>query len=214
MVEEIDECYQTLGLVHSAYNPINDKFKDYIYNPKTNMYRSLHTTVFAPDERLVQTQIRTKNMDLIASFGLCAYWNVNKGDARQVMQYELKEKFQFFKSLLEINRIFGDNQLFVEQVKNELFSDKIYIYTPKGEIVELPKGATAIDFAYKVHSEVGNTMVGVVVNDEYKPIDYILQNKDRVRVITDILSFGNKEEWEDKAVTTYAKRKIREFNKK
>ncbi len=214
MVNKIDECYQTLGLVHSAYNPINDKFKDYVYNPKTNMYRSIHTTVFAPDERLVQTQIRTKDMDLVASFGLCAYWNINKGDARETMQSDLKNKFQFFKSLMEINQLFGDNQLFVEQVKSELFSDKIYVYTPKGEILELPKGATAIDFAYKVHSEIGNTMVGVVVNDEYKPIDYVLQNKDRVRVITDILSFGKKEEWEDKVVTTYAKRKIREFNKK
>ena len=214
MVDEVENCYRTLGLIHQEYHPINDKFKDYICNPKTNMYRSLHTTVFGSDDRLVQIQIRTFDMDRVASFGLTAYWDEQKGNARYLMQEDLKQKFQFFKSLTEINSMFGDNQQFVNQVKNELFADKVYVYTTKGDIIELPKGATAIDFAYKIHTDIGNTMVGVFVNDEYVPVDYVLQNKDRVRIVTDDLSFGPREDWIDKAQTSLAKRKIKEFNKK
>lgn len=214
MVDEVENCYRTLYLIHNEYHPINDKFKDYICNPKTNMYQSLHTTVFGPDDRLVQTQIRTFDMDKVASFGLTAYWDEQKGKARDVMQDDLKQKFQFFKSLTEINFMFGDNQQFVNQVKTELFSDKVYVYTTKGDIIELPKGSTPIDFAYKIHTDIGNTMVGVFVNDEFVPIDYVLRNKDRVRIVTDELSYGPREDWIDKAQTSLAKRKIKEFNKK
>ncbi len=213
MVDEIDNCYRTLGIIHSIYHPVNGKFKDYICNPKTNMYQSLHTTVFGPEDRLVQTQIRTFEMDKIASFGLTAYWDAEKGNARVVMQQDLKDKFQFFNSLLEMDAMFGDNQEFVRQVKSELFADKIYAYTTKGEILELPKGSTPIDFAYQLSTDIGNTMVGAFVNDEVVPIDYTLQNKDRVRIITDDLSFGSRDDWESKAHTSLAKRKIREFNR-
>ena len=210
MVDGIENCYQTLGMVHSKYPPINDKFKDYICNPKTNMYQSLHTTVFGEDEKLVQTQIRTFDMDKTASFGLTAYWDINKGNARDNMQNDLKSKYQFFKSLIEIDKMFGDNQEFVNQVKYELFSNKIYIYTPSGAIIELPKGATPIDFAYKIHTDLGNTMVSAIVNDEHVSVDHVLNNKDRVRIITDDLSYGPREEWIDMAKTTHAKRKIKE----
>ena len=214
MVDNVTNCYQTLGLIHSKYHPINNKFKDYICNPKTNMYKSLHTTVFGEDDRLVQTQIRTFDMDKVASFGLSAYWDIEKGNARDTMQEDLKNKYQFFKSLIEINRVFGDNQEFVRQVKSELFSDKIYVYTTKGDIIELPKGATAIDFAYKIHSDIGNTMISAVVNDKIVKPDYVLENKDRVRIITDIMSYGPRIEWLNKVQTTKAKRKIKEFNKR
>ena len=214
MVDEVDNCYKILGLIHSKYHPINNKFKDYICNPKTNMYKSLHTTVFGPEDRLVQTQIRTFDMDKVASFGLTSFWETQKNEARDTMQQDLKAKFQFFKSLTEINSMFGDNIEFVTQVKNELFADRIYVYTTKGDIIELPKGSTPIDFAYKIHTDIGNTMVGVFINGEYEPIDYILQNKDRVRIITDDLSFGPREEWLNKVKTTRAKRKIKEFNRK
>ena len=214
MVDEVENCYRTLYHIHKEYHPLNDKFKDYICNPKTNMYRSLHTTVFGPDERIVQTQIRTFDMDKVASFGLTSYWDINKGEARNKMQKDLKNKYQFFKSLLQINKMFGDNQQFVSQVKTELFSDKVYVYTTKGDIIELPKGATPIDFAYKIDSNLGNTMVGVYVNDELVPVDYKLENKDRVKIITDDLSFGPREEWMDKVQTSYAKQKIKEFDGK
>lgn len=152
-------------------------------------------------------------MDKIASFGLTTYWDIEKGKARDIMQNDLKQKFQFFKSLTEINSMFGDNQQFVNQIKTELFADRVYVYTTKGDIIELPKGATPIDFAYKIHTDIGNTMVGVFVNDEFVPIDYVLKNKDRVRIVTDDLSFGPREDWIDKAKTSYAKRKIKEFIK-
>ena len=214
MVDEIENCYIGLYLVHSKYKPINDKFKDYICNPKTNIYRSLHTTVFGPEDRLVQTQIRTFDMDKIASFGLTAYWDIEKGKARDVMQDDLKQKYQFFKSLIEINSIFGDNQQFVNQVKNELFANKIYVYTTKGDIIELPIGSTIIDYAYKLDTDIGNTMVGAFVNDEYVTVDYVLHNKDRVRIITNELSYGPREEWLDIAKTSLAKSKIKKFNRK
>ncbi len=213
MVDDINNCYQSLGLIHSKYHPINDKFKDYICNPKTNMYRSLHTTVFGPEDRLVQTQIRTFEMDEVASFGLSTYWNMETSDAREKMQKELKDKYQFFNSLVEINNVFADNKEFVWQVKTELFSDKIYVYTTKGDIVELPKGSTAIDFAYKIHTDIGNTMVSAIVNNKAVEPTHELHNKDRVRIITDILSYGPREEWLDKVQTTRAKQKIKDFNK-
>lgn len=126
---------------------------------------------------------------------------------------QLKNKYQFFKSLIEINSVFADNQEFVSQVKRELFTDKIYVYTTKGDIVELPKGSTAIDFAYRIHTDIGNTMVSAVVNDKVVEPEYELKNKDRVRIITDVLSYGPREEWLDKVKTTRAKKKIKEFGK-
>ena len=214
MLEDVEDCYRALYLVHSKYHPINDKFKDYICNPKTNMYQSLHSTVFGPDDRIVQTQMRTFDMDKIATFGLATYWDINKGDARNIMQENLKQKYQFFKSLTEINAMFGDNQDFVRQVKVELFADKIYVYTTKGDIIELPVGSTPIDFAYKIHTDVGNTMVAAIVNDEYVPIDYKLKNKDRVRIITDELSFGPREDWGSMVKTSYARRRINQFSRR
>ena len=213
MVDTISNCYQTLGIIHSKYNPLCSKFKDYIYNPKSNMYRSLHTTVFA-DERLVQAQIRTFDMDKIASFGLTTYWDINKGQARDEMQKDLNDEFQFYKSLKQIDKMFVDNEDFVERVKEELLkSKKIYVYTPKGDRMELPAGSTPIDLAYKIHTQLGNTMVAAIVNDEYVPVEYVLQNKDIVKIITDPKSFGPRKDWLDKAQTTKAKRKILEFNK-
>jgi len=214
MVDNVENCYRTLYLVHSLYHPINDKFKDYISNHKTNMYSSLHTTVFGPEEKLIQTQIRTFDMDKIASFGLTTYWDIAKGEARNIMQDDLKQKYQFFKSLTEINTMFKDNTEFINQVKSELFSDKVYVYTTRGDIIELPRGSTIIHFAYKIHTDIGNTMVSATVNNEYVPLNYELKNKDRVRIITDSLSFGPRDDWLNIAKTSYAKKKIKEFNKR
>ena len=160
---------------------------------------------------MVQTQVRTFEMDRVASFGLTAYWAINKGHARDIMQNDLKNKYQFFQSLVEINAMFMDNQEFVHKVKEELFSDKVYVYTTKGEIVELPKGATVIDLAYQLGEEIGNTMVGAFVNDSIVSLDYVLKNKDRVRIITDNLSKGPREEWISKVQTSCAKKKIKDF---
>ena len=213
MVDSINNCYHTLGIIHSKYNPINDKFKDYIYNPKTNMYRSIHTTVFGPEEKLVQTQIRTFDMDKVASFGITTYWDINKGDARDKMQQDLKNEFQFYKSLRQIDKMFEDNEDFVNHIRDELFGNKIYVFTPKGKAIELPKGSTPIDFAYSIHTEIGDTMTAAIVNDEYVPLNYELKNKDRVKIVTDPMSYGPRENWLNYAHTTKAKRKIKGFNK-
>ncbi len=209
MVDPIPLCYDTLGLVHEKYHPINEMFKDYICNPKTNMYRSLHTTVFGPEDRLVQTQIRTHEMEKIALYGL-----PTRGNSREKMQEEFKRKYQFVNSLEEIDSVFTDNKEFVEHIKLELFSDKIYVYTTKGDVIELPKGSTAIDFAYQIHTDLGNSMVSALVNDEQVSPTYILHDKDRVHIITDKNIDGPKKEWFDIVQTTRAKRKIKEFGRK
>ena len=207
MVDEVDNCYKTLGIIHSIYHPVNDKFKDYICNPKTNMYKSLHTTVFGPEDRLVQTQIRTFDMDKVASFGLTSYWDIKKGEARNVMQEELKQNFPFFKSINEAIPMYLDNKEFVNQIKTEIFTDKVYVYTSNGEIMEIPKGSNIVDLA--CYMDLENTLIGAKVNDEIVPIDYILNTKDRVIVLTDDLAFGNREDLIEKANTEYAKMKIK-----
>ena len=211
MLNNIPECYLTLGKVHQMYHPINDLFKDYICNPKTNLYQSLHTTVFAPDERLVQVQIRTNDMEKVACFGLPAYWDINKEETRATMQESLKSQFQFYNNLKEINSYFSDNEAFVEEVKKELFSKMIYCYTKDGDIVELPEGSTPIDFAYKIGTDIGNQIFEAYVNDEKVALDTLLQNNDRVKIITNIKSFPD-ESLEDSAYTSKAKRKIKDYN--
>lgn len=214
LVDNVAKCYPTLGMVHDKYFPMNNRFKDYIANPKTNLYSSLHTTVFGAEGRLVQIQIRTFEKEKIASYGLTAFWNINKGNARNIMQEDLKNKYQFFESLVEIDQTFADNQEFVEHIQQELLSQRVYVYTKKGEIIELPSGSTAIDLAYKIHTELGNKMVGATVNDNPVDCDYILHNKDRVRIITDDLSLGPNIGWLDKVKTTKAKRQIKAYVKK
>lgn len=190
MVDEIANCYYALGIIHQEYHPINDKFKDYICDPKTNMYRSLHSTLFGPADITVQTQIRTFDMEAINSFGLTAYWDLKKGEARNVMQNDLKQKFQFYQSLEKISSKFKDNEEFVKQVKEEILSKKVYVYTPIGTVVEMPESSTITDYAYKLN--VGKIMKGAFVNDEPVPYNYVLKNKDRVKIITDELSYNSK----------------------
>ena len=213
ILEHISQCYLTLGLIHSQYKQLNDKFKDYIYNPKTNMYRSIHTTVRGKHGKLVQAQIRTFGMEEVDTYGLPAYWETTKGKARELMQEEITEKFQFIKSLRQIDKMFSDNEEFVRHVKEELFNKMIYAFTPKGDAIELPKGSTPIDFAYAVHTDIGNNMVGAEVNEEEVPINYTLQNNDRVHILTGELSDEKRTELMKYAHTTRAKRKIKSLIK-
>lgn len=209
MVEAISNCYLTLGMIHSKYHPINDKFKDYIFNPKTNMYQSLHTTVFGEEGKLVQAQIRTFDMDKVASFGLAAYWDIHKGNARRKMQEQLK-RYQFYQNLVEIDDVFLDNREFVKHIKNELLTGKIYINARDGQVVELPTGSTLVDFAYQLGDEIGDRIVGAIVNDKEVPIDYSLHNQDRVHILTSCLSQPSKQTY-DLATTTHAREKIKQY---
>ncbi len=207
------DCYLSLMYIHELYVPLSFKFKDFIVKPKTNMYQALHTTVFGPGERLVQFQIRTKEMERIATFGLTSYWFTNRRLAKEDMQKDLEKNFQFFKSIEELDSNIADNIEFVKLIKRELFSDNVYVRTSRGEIIELPIDSTPIDFAYKIHSELGNTMIAAVVNDEIVPFNYKLQNNDRVRIITDRSVFVDRRPWLDYVVTTHAKKKINEYLK-
>ena len=210
IVDDIDNCYRSLGVVHSLYKPLNYKFRDYICNPKTNMYMSLHSTVYGPNG-FVHTQIRTEEMDKISAYGLPAFWDLEKGNARSEMQENLKNKCQFFNSLVEIDSIFDNNKEFVNSIKSEVFSDKVYVNTTSGEVIELPKGSTIIDFAYKLGPSIANSMVGAMVNDEQVSLNYVLKSKDRVKILINKLAPGPCEEWENIAQTSYAKTMIKKY---
>ena len=214
MVDDIAKCYYSLGLIHSLYHPINGKFKDYICSPKTNMYSSLHTTVFAENNDVVQFQIKTFDMDFIASNGLPAYWDLKKGDAEKFMQDKLIDNSILVDSILEINRNVKNNKEFLKQVKKELLTDMVCIYTEQGHKIFLPKGATVIDLAYNIHTEIGNKAVFALVNGEEKPLSYVLKNNDCIKVITDENLLGPELNWLKFAKTSHARKRIRDFNKK
>ena len=213
LVKNIKDCYMALMLIHEMYTPINDRFKDYIAKPKTNMYKSIHTTVFGPDNRLIQFQIRTIEMEQVAIFGLTSYWFKYKNNARRHMQKDLENNFQFFKEIKELDSTILDNIEFLNQVKKELFGSNIYVYTTSGDVIELPNGATVIDFAYKIHTDIGNNMVAAIVNSEAVSLDYKLSNQDKVRIITDESAYIPKFDWLDKVVTTSARNKIMDYIK-
>ena len=212
-VKNIRDCYLSLMIIHSMYVPLNFKFKDFIVRPKTNMYQALHTTVFGPGERLVQFQIRTKEMERIAANGLTSFWFKDRKLAKLDMQRELEKNFQFFKSIEELDSDIADNIEFIKLIKRELFSENVYVRTSVGEIIELPIDSTPIDFAYKIHSDIGNTMIAAVVNDEIVPFDYRLQNNDRVRIITDNSAYIDHKPWLDIVATNHARKKILEYLK-
>ena len=211
-VDSEEECYRVLGLVHKNFKPMNYKFKDYIAAPKTNMYRSLHTTVFGPDERIIQIQIRTKEMDNINTYGLASYWNKYKGLGSEKMQEELRSNYQFMSTITNLNNTIKDDKAFIEKIKNEIFSNNVYVYTANGDIVELPINSTPIDFAYKIHTNIGNHLSKCFVNGDEVSLDYKLQNKDRIIVLVKEDSKPDKK-WVNIVATTMAKRKIRDFFK-
>lgn len=209
IVDNIYDCYPTLGAVHSEYSPINRKFKDYISQCKPNGYQSLHTTIFGKDGRLVQTQIRTQQMNQVAAYGLAANWEAYPENANLIMQKKWKKNDPFYDSLIEIDNEYVSDKEFVNQAYRELLGDRINVYTQAGKL-ELPKGVTPIDVAYNIHTKVGNNIVGAIINGKEAEIGKLLKQNDNVRIITDEFSAGPKEEWLTQTVTTKAKRKIKE----
>lgn len=211
-VETESECYQTLGIIHSEYRPIPKRFKDYIAMPKTNLYQSLHTTVFGIGDYLFEVQIRTYEMDAVAERGIASHWSYKeKGSNKPSVQNQMEQKLQFFRSIMELNKEESNDEAFVQSVQEDLFQNVIYVFTPKGDVIELPNGATPIDFAYRVHSRVGETMIGAIVNGSIVPLDYTLQDGDIIKINTNKNSFGPGREWINMAKTTGAKNKIKAF---
>ena len=208
-----EECYQVLGLVHSKYKPIPNRFKDYVAMPKPNMYQSLHTTVFGIDGYLFEIQIRTYEMDEVAENGIAAHWAYKEGrtNGKDIFKNSTEKKLQFFKEIIELNEEKMSTEDFITSVKDEVLNNNIYVFTPKGDVFELPIGATPIDFAYKIHTQVGETMIGALVNNSIVPLDYQLQNNDIVKIQTSKTSTGPKKEWLNICKCTQTKNKIKAF---
>ena len=205
------ECYLALGLIHSKYKPVPKRFKDYIAMPKTNLYQSLHTTVFGIDGELFEIQIRTYDMDKIAEYGIASHWSYKENKAVNTKD-QMEQKLEIFRNIIELNEDAKTSEEFITNVKNDiLFNDSIYVYTPKGDVIELPRGATCVDFAYKVHTEVGDKMIGAIVNDNIVPFDYVLKTGDIIKVNTSKLSKGPNKDWLNFVATTQAKNKIKAF---
>ena len=209
-VNTVSDCYLALGAIHAKYKPMPKRFKDYIARPKANGYQSLHTTVFGVDGKLFEIQIRTYEMDKVAEYGVASHWSYKEHGINKVNDMELKLKS--FRTVIELNEQQGEGEEFVNTVKNEVFNPtNIYVYTPKGDVFELPIGSTPIDFAYRVHTSVGHQMVGAIVNGNIVPLDYKLKDGDIVKINTNKNSKGPSQEWINICFTTSAKNKIKAF---
>lgn len=206
------ECYQVLGLIHSKFKPMPKRFKDYVANPKPNMYQSLHTTVFGIDGKLFEIQIRTYEMDAIAENGIASHWSYkeNGSNVKANIQNAMEQKLQFFKTIMELRKEEDNDDDFVNSVKTDILKESIYVFTPKGDAIELPNGSTPIDFAYRVHSKVGDSMVGAIVNNQIVPLDYVLKDGDIINIKTNKSAIPSKE-WMNIAYTQQAKNKIKAF---
>ena len=213
IVQTEQECYLALGIIHSKFRPLPKRFKDYIAMPKPNMYQSLHTTVFGIGGDLFEIQIRTHEMDEVAENGIAAHWSYkeNKGsNSNANLTSTTEQKLQFFKSIIDLNKDNMNSEEFVNSVKDEVLNNNIYVFTPKGDVIELPKGATPLDFAYKIHTKVGETTVGAIVNNNIVPLNYELQNNDIVKINTNKSTTPSKE-WINMVKSTATKNKIKQF---
>ncbi len=209
ILDTIPHCYETLGLIHSLWKPIDIKFKDYISRPKPNMYQSLHTTVFGPYGERMEVQIRTWEMDRVAKSGIAAHWGYKEGKR---VDERVSRMFTWIQDLIENQENFRDPGEFMENVRIDLFPDEVYVFTPRGEIKTLPKGATPVDFAYMIHTEVGDQCVGAKVNDRMVPLQYELQTGDVVEIVTQKNHQPSKD-WLKYVRTVKARSKIRQWIK-
>ncbi|MEE8378871.1 MAG: RelA/SpoT family protein, partial [Gammaproteobacteria bacterium] len=206
VVDRVDTCYRVLGVVHNLYKPVPGKFKDYIAIPKANGYQSLHTILFSPYGTLIEVQIRTETMNRVADVGIASHWLYKTGDSTPGHATE------WLKDLLEIQQYAGNSEEFLENVKIDLFPDEVYVFTPEGDIMILPRGATALDFAYSVHTDIGNTCVSISINKRLSPMRSELHNGETVEVITAPNATPNPV-WLDFVVTAKARANIRHFIK-
>ncbi len=217
IVHNVKDCYGVLGIIHELYTPIPGRFKDYIAMPKSNMYQSLHTTLMGSEGTPFEIQIRTEEMHRTAEYGIAAHWKYKDGNHTEAAgSAKAEEKLAWLKQILEWQRDMDDNTEFMNALKLDLdiYTDQVYVFTPKGELLTLPKGSTPIDYAYYIHSDIGNKMVGAKVNSKIVKVDYIIQNGDRVEILTSQNSRGPSRDWLNIVKSTQARNKINQWFRK
>ena len=211
MVETVKDCYAVLGLVHSLWKPVPGRFKDYIAMPKSNLYQSLHTTVMGPEGEPIEVQIRTFEMHHTAEYGIAAHWRYKEGSKED---REFEQKLSWLRQLLEWQRDMRDAREFMDTLKVDLFSDEVFVFTPRGDVLDLPTGSTPIDFAYRIHTDVGNHCVGAKINGRIVPLTTTLENGDIVEVLVNRKSPGPSVDWLNIVQTSQAKNRIRQWIRK
>ncbi|SJZ72449.1 RelA/SpoT family protein [Selenihalanaerobacter shriftii] len=211
IVNTVKECYQVLGIIHEIWNPIPGRIKDYVAMPKSNMYQSLHTTVIGPKGEPLEIQIRTWKMHRTAEYGIAAHWRYKEGNQNNE---EFERKISWLRQLLEWQKDLQDATEFMETLKIDLFEDEVFVFTPKGDVISLPRDATPVDFAYNIHTDVGHTCVGAKVNDKIVPLEYKLDNGDILEILTSKNSNGPSRDWLNFVKTSKAKSKIKRWFKR
>ena len=209
IVADVKDCYAALGVIHENYTPIPGRFKDYIAMPKPNMYQSLHTTLMGPSGQPFEIQIRTEEMHRTSEYGIAAHWKYKEANNGNSINGE-EEKLSWLRQILEWQRDMSDNKEFMSLLKSDLdlFGDTVFCFTPSGDVKNLPRGSTPIDFAYSIHSAVGNKMIGAKVNGRLVTIDYTIRNGDRIEILTSVNSKGPSRDWLNVVKSTQAKNKI------